>query len=254
MEKRLLIGIPLGCLWSFLGSSLGVPLLVIVLCISVVGSLSPFGKAPNGPGEGSNSNARQTQQFTGNKNAAVVNAARSLVQPLYACGNNLHYKCYTSDFPGHVLQYLDEACGDPNCPYAQNGNFQCVFFVLGVYYMAGQPLPAGPDAVKFWGAYQNLSGWIEIPANGTPRPGDIAVFSGPQSGPLANPAGHVAIIIDVAFPGDGGTIGSIQLAQANGEHSVENLTLMKTGPNSTWWVIAWPGYDLLGYIRNAANG
>ncbi len=120
--------------------------------------------------------------------------------------------------------------------------------------MAGQPLPAGPDAVKFWGVYQNYPGWLEIPANGEPRPGDIAVFSGPASGPLANPAGHVAIIIDVALPGDGGTIGSIQLAQANGEHSVENLTLMKTGQNSTWRVIAWPGYDLLGYIRNTANG
>jgi CHAP domain len=253
MEKRILT-LSLGCLWAFLGSSLGVPLLVIVLCISVVVSASPFGKAPNGPGLGGIPNAGQTQQFAGKRNDAVVNAAKSLVEPLYACGNNLHYKCYTSDFPRNVLQYLDEACGDPNCPYAQSGNFQCVFFVLGAYYMAGQMLPAGPDAVKFWGAYQDVPGWLEVPANGEPRPGDIAVFSGPASGPLANPAGHVAIILDVAKQSLGGTYGYIQLAQANGEHSVENLTLMKTSQHSTWRVIAWPGYELLGYIRNAANG
>jgi hypothetical protein len=244
MKKLLLI--LLGCIWSFLSSAFGVVLLVVVLCASVITGGS------NGPGSGGSPNAPQTQQFTGTRNVAVVNAARSLVRTLYVCGGNLHYKCYTSAFPRDVLQYLNDACGNPQCPYAQNGNFQCVFFVLSVYYMAGQVLPAGPDAVQFWGAYQDTPGWLEVPANGAPRPGDIAVFSGPQSGPLANPAGHVAIIIDVGLPINRDETGYIQLAQANGLMAVENLPLVKT--NSIWRVEAWSGYNLLGYIRNASNG
>jgi hypothetical protein len=188
-----------------------------------------------------------------NTNTAVVNAARTLVKTLYACGENAHYQCYTASFPLDVLRYLYEACGNPQCPYAQSGNFQCVFFVLGAYFMAGQPLPAGPNAVDFWGVYHNYAGWLEIPANGTPRPGDLAVFSGPPSGPLANPAGHIAIIIEVSLADTGGYI---QLAQANGLQAVENLPLLRINPgfdHSIWQVTAWSGYNLLGYIRNAAN-
>jgi len=254
MKKRFLLG---GCLLGLL-SIPAVPLLmmvlVIVLCIGIV---SPGIALSFGPGTHQTTNPRPTQEFTGKTNAAVVDAARTLVQTLYPCGNSGLDTCYTANFPRNVLQYLDDACGDPQCPYAQSGNFQCVFFVLAVYYMAGQTLPAGPNAVQFWATYQNAPGWLEIPANGAPEPGDIAVFSGPPSGPFANPFGHVAIIIDVAVPGKDGTGGSIQLAEANSLKAVDNLPLVKTNPgqdHSLWQVTAWIGYTLLGYIRNAANG
>lgn len=248
--KRIIIRIVLGML-SWLMGHLSLPLLVILLCLAIIGAVS--GTASAGPESGpGGSNANVTQQFTGNRNDAVVNAAKTLVQTLYACGDDMHYKCYTANFPRNVLQYLYEACGDPQCPYAQNGNFQCVFFVLGAYWLAGQPLPYGPNAVEFWMLYQNAPGWLEIPANGTPRPGDIAVFSGPLSGRYANPFGHVGIVIDAALPDGNGATGYIQLAQANGLAAVENLTLKRNGQN--WRVTAWPGYNLLGYIRNAKNG
>src|SRR5437667_9787476 len=136
---RFLMGLGLGCLGQ-IGSIIGIPLLVIVLAVSLmphIGALSS-----SGPSASTLTNVGQTQQFTGNKNDAVVNAARSLVKPLYACGDDGHYKCYTANFPGNVLQYLNDACGNPACPYAQSGNFQCVFFVLGAYYLAGQTLPS----------------------------------------------------------------------------------------------------------------
>lgn len=258
MKKRLLM-LPLGCLGTLLSSFIGIPILVIVLCVSLVHtSSSAFGITLSafGPGSGGNTNARQTQHFTRNTNEAVVNAARTLVPFFYACGDG-HYNCYTANFPAPVLHYLDDACGNPHCPYAQSGNFQCVFFVLAVYYMAGQTLPAGPNAVDFWGVYQNALGWQEIPANGTPEPGDLAVFSGPPSGPLANPAGHIGIIIDVAVPASDGTGGFVELAQANGLKAVENLPLIQTNPGQThafFRVTAWSGYTLLGYIRSATNG
>src|SRR5947199_8691000 len=154
MKKRILIGMPLGCLGHLLGSTLGIPLLLILLCVSLVPHFATS-QSSSGPETGSNTNGEQTQWFTGNKNEAVVNAARTLVKTLYPCGDG-HYKCYTANFPSSVLQYLNSACGDPHCPYAQSGNFQCVFFVLGVYHMAGQPLPAGPNAVDFWTTYRGL--------------------------------------------------------------------------------------------------
>lgn len=248
--KRILIGMAMSILGNLI-SPIGIILLVIVL---VVGASSA---AHSSTGPGSNGqNSTQTQQFTGHTNAAVVNAARTLVQFLTPCANGT-YSCYMESFPTDVLHYLLEACGNPNCPYAQNGNFQCVFFVLGVYWLAGQPLPYGPDAVNFWSAYQGPADWIEIPANGAPEPGDIAVFSGPTSGPDANPAGHVAIIIDVAHPAPDGTGGYIQLAEANSLKAVDNLPLIQTNQDQKhpiWQVVAWPGYTLMGYIRNASNG
>jgi hypothetical protein len=253
MKKRFFIG---GCCLGLL-SSLVVPFILILLVIVVAVSLVSPAIALPGPGT-SNNTVGQTQNFTGKKNEAVVNAARALVQTLYPCGGRpQHYKCYTQNFPTNALEYLSAACGDPNCPYAQNGNLQCVFFVLAVYYLAGQALPYGPDAIKFWATYQNLPGWSEIPANGAPEPGDIAIFSGPLSGKFANPFGHVAIIIDVAVPGDNGKNGSIQLAQANGLQAVDNLPLERTNADQDhpiWKVTAWPGYTLLGYIRSVNYG
>jgi CHAP domain len=260
MKKRILIGLPLGCLSSVLGSIFGIPLLIIILCVSAASAAaSKLGGPYSSTGSGKSSNAAtvtpQTQHSTGNTNDAVINAARDLVQFLYACGEDGHYKCYTSGFPKNVLQYLNDACGNPECPYAQSGNFQCVFFVLGAYYMAGQPLPMGPDAVKFWAAYQNVSGWLEVPANAEPRAGDLAVFSGPSGGPYPNPLGHIAIIIAVNEPLNDGTTGSIELAQSNGLHAVEDLSLIKVSQDHPiFQVQAWNGYQLLGYIRNAAHG
>ncbi len=253
MIKRLLVGIVLGILGDLLGN-LGIPLLVILLCVGIVAQSSPTHSSAGPEGNSTPSNTVQTHSFGGKTNEAVVNAARTLVRTLYPCGDG-HYKCYTTNFPANVLQYLDDACGDPHCPYAQSGNFQCVFFVLGVSYMAGQTLPAGPNAVQFWQTYQNVAGWQEIPANGAPEPGDLVVFSGPLSGPLANPFGHVAIIIDETLPGsDGVGEGSIQVAQANGLQAVENLPLLKTSKTHPLFrVLAWGGYNVLGYIRNAAN-
>ena len=236
----------LGCLTG-LALSFLLPMLVI-FAVSAIPGL-----AQSGPGTNQNTNV-QTDVFTGKKNDAVVNAARTLVVTLYGCGDNGYDKCYTADFPATTLEYLDQACGNPACPYAQNGNFQCVFFVLAVYYQANQTLPFGPNGVDFWSTYQGLPGWIEIPANGAPEPGDIAVFSGP---PDVNPLGHVAIVIDVAVPGSDGTRGYIQLAEANSLQAVTNLPLAQTNVGAAYpvfQVTAWAGYQLLGYIRNAVNG
>lgn len=254
---RMLIRSLLGMLSWVLGQ-LWLPLLILLLCFSIVAAI--FGGPNTGPTSvnASSGNNTTTQQYTGKKNTAVVNAARMLVQTLYPCGSSPeHYKCYTSAFPANVVQYLDNACGNPNCPYAQNGDLQCVFFVLGAYWLAGQALPYGPNAVEFWATYHSVSGWVEIPADGVPEPGDMIVFSGPLSGPYANPFGHIAIVIDVAFPGSSGTGGYIQLAQGNGLKSVENLPLTQINPGQAhplYKVTAWDGYGVMGYIRNAANG
>src|SRR5436853_5869747 len=100
MKKCIFMG---GCLLGVL-STLALPLvlmvLVIVLCISIA---SPGIALSFGPG--TNQNTKQTQEWTAQKNDAVVNAARTLVQTLYPCGDNpQHYKCYTLNFPINVLE------------------------------------------------------------------------------------------------------------------------------------------------------
>lgn len=250
-KKRFLVGCLLGWL-----AGLALPFLMLVLVVVLAISIVSPNLAQAGSGV-NQTNAVQTNVWTGKQNDTVVNAARTLVQTLYACGDNGYDKCYTAAFPSNVLQYLYDACQNPQCPYAQSGNFQCVFFVLAVYYMAHQTLPYGPNAVDFWTTYQGLSDWIEIPANGAPEPGDIAVFSGPPSGPLANPFGHVAVIIDVAQPQKNGTGGYIQLAEANSLQAIADLPLAQINQDQNhpiWQVTAWAGYQLLGYIRNAMNG
>jgi hypothetical protein len=231
-----------GCGCGSVITAIGFPLFMIVIAVSLIPSCSFTARGDytqTGP-------LSYSSQWSGQKNETVVNAALDIASTLYACGTNQHYQCYTSTFPQDAKAYLDQACG--NCSLDKSGDFQCVMFILAVYWEAKQTLPYGPDAVLFWNAYQHASGWEEVSSNAQPLPGDIAIWAGPSG----YPAGHVAIVIDVGEPVPGHPLGFVQIAQANGLKSVEMLTLTlldgsyRVDPENTDLA----GFDLLGYIRH----
>jgi surface antigen len=128
-------------------------------------------------------------------------------------------------------------------PVWGNGNIQCVAFVAGVYNQAGHPLPAAPNAVNFWSAYEQKPGWQEIAnGHGWPKPGDIIVMSGGGQG-----FGHVAIVTDV-IPPIGENNGEIHIAQSNSPTAQASLELTSNGT-----VKSQRGYPILGFIRLAEN-
>ena len=129
-----------------------------------------------------------------------------------------------------------------NTPGWGNGNIQCVAFVDGVFRQAGITLPATPNGVDFWSAYQGRAGWQEIAnGQGLPQPGDIITFAGGAQG-----FGHVAVVTQVTPP-SGGQPGSVTFAQSNSPSPLGTLPIAADGS-----VTAWPGYQAQGFIR--ANG
>lgn len=176
---------------------------------------------------------------------------------------------YGSDFPQKVVGYWASVCPEINhdptkgCyPDWQSGNLQCVMFVTGTYYLAGQTLPASGNAVDFWTLYQNRKGWTELPSGtAVPAPGDIIVWSSQSlvSQPVphwVNDAGHVAIVTSVSLP-SATHPGNVQFAEANGPGAIASLPLQqdtKSGGDTidiSPWQSSTTVYSVLGDIRSA---
>ena len=173
---------------------------------------------------------------------AVVQLAMAMAAHLYmnpACHGvasypNCYDTWYDAGFPQAVLAYGQRFW--PGSFAWHNGTFQCVSYVLGAYSQVN-PLPAGGNAIDFWGLYQNRPGWLEIPAQRSlPNPGDIIVWH-------HAPDGHVAIVTGVVPP-TGKKDGMITFGQADAPTALDVMPLHPDLSVSTW-----PGYTVLGYIR-----
>lgn len=155
---------------------------------------------------------------------------------------------YDAGFPAAAIAYWQRTC--PHCSEWQNGNLQCVMFVLAAYGVAGEPAPVAGNAVTFWSLYASRPGWSEINAGaastvaqrGLPAPGDMMVW---YSG-FEPTVGHIAIVVQVAPPANG-QAGAITFAEANGPAPLVTTALL---PDLS--VQTWAGYTVLGYIRRTA--
>lgn len=152
---------------------------------------------------------------------------------------------YDGGFPPQVIAYWERTC--PGCSEWQNGNLQCVMFVLAAYGVAGVPPPAAGNAIAFWSLYANRAGWVEIPSSvapaterGMPAPGDMMVWYS-----ALDPAvGHIAIVVGVAPP-VGPQDGTITFAEANGPGPLVTEKLLPDLAVQTW-----SHYTVVGYIRS----
>jgi len=225
------------CFGMLLGLA-GATLLGVVLLVTIL--LAPFasGIAPAGT------------------MGSLVLAAQVLQAHLFGLRAN------TYDLNDPVIQpvyrFWVSSCGSHGviCPEAVSGNLQCVEFVTGAFFLAGEGvLPAIGNGVDFWPLYAHRAGWSEIPATeapsqlrGLPLPGDMMVWKGGEFG-------HVAIVIAVVPPLDGHE-GSVTVAQANApgnrwpaSHGSDpgNWYTMPLHPDLS--VGTWAGYTVRGYIR-----
>lgn len=261
-----------GALWLLAG--LMVALLTVVLLVSI--ALAPLSALADGTAGGaggfpcvgtsptsaastamsttapthtSSPGATMTGQSTppscvsgGPQAAAVVAAALAMAAHLH--GNPDVW--YDASFPQAVLAYWARTC--PGCSEWQNGNLQCVMFVLAAYGVAGLPPPAAGNAVTFWALYAHRPGWIEVPSDaappglrGLPLPGDMMVWYSA----LEPNVGHIAIVVGVSPP-NAGQPGAITFAEANGPGPLVTEPLL---PDLS--VQTWNHYTVLGYIRPA---
>ncbi len=157
-----------------------------------------------------------------------------------------------------VYRFWVTSCGSHGviCSEAVSGNLQCVEFVTGVFFLAGEGvLPAIGNGVDFWPLYAHRSGWSEIPATdappqlrGLPVPGDIMVWKGGEFG-------HVAVVINVVPPLNGHD-GSVTVAQANApgnrwpaSHASDPGNWYTMPLHADLSVSTWAGYTVRGYIR-----
>lgn len=228
-------------MWHFfalLGSIAVATLLGVVLLVTLL--LAPFASS-SGP--------------AGNLGSVVMAA-----QVLQAHLSGLRANRYDLNDPviQPVYRFWVSSCGSHGviCPEAVSGNLQCVEFVTGVFFLAGEGvLPAVGNGVDFWPLYAHRAGWSEIPATesppqlrGLPVPGDMMVWTGGEFG-------HVAIVISVVPP-LGSHDGAVTVAQANApgnrwpaSHASDsgNWYTMPLHPDLS--VGTWAGYTVRGYIR-----
>lgn len=174
--------------------------------------------------------------------AAIVAVALAMAAHLHG---NLDV-WYDAGFPPAALAYWAATC--PGCSEWQNGNLQCVMFVLAAYGVAGIHPPAAGNAVTFWALYAHRPGWLEVPSGVAPPglrelplPGDMMVWYSA----LEPTVGHIAIVVGVAPP-HGPVAGSVTFAEANGPSPIVTEPLL---PDLS--VATWNHYTVLGYIRPA---
>jgi hypothetical protein len=200
---------------------------------------------------------------------SVVDAALALQEHVYGIRSNQY--TVADDLMQHVYAYwLSDVCGSQEtiCDFARSGNLQCVTFVLGAFFLGGDPLPASANAEDFWTLYQHRPGWAEIPGTayppetrGLPAPGDMMVWKGGGhvvDGQLVE-WGHIAVVVEVVPPSHGQD-GIITVAQANAPGNRWDMTHRADAGN--WYsmplhsdlsVDSWSGYTVLGYIRHVAH-
>jgi hypothetical protein len=174
---------------------------------------------------------------------------------------------------GYWQSYCSNGVGGL-CSLATSGNLQCVEFVSGVYWLAGDPLPVIANAEDFWPDYAQQKGWQEIPSPSSfpvafvpPQPGDLMVWQGggyDDANGVWQEDGHIAIVVGYEAP-RGTQSGFIEVAQANAEGNVPlsgasgstlyRMTVQPDGVIDTWgpWVdangVQHSGYRVLGFIR-----
>ena len=119
----------------------------------------------------------------------------------------------------------------------QNGQFQCVVFVIGAYLQSGTPLPVGGEnANQYWDYFAHQPGWIE---SQIPTPGAIMAWSGGLYG-------HVSIVLSVDA-----LHRTITFAQANGQAPIQTLPLRADGSVDTHNGY-WNFFTVQGYISSTA--
>lgn len=158
---------------------------------------------------------------------------------------------YDAGFPRAIIAYGERTC--PGCSAWQNGQFQCVVFILGAYGYV-HPFPVAGNADTWWGEYAHQPGYIEIPAadqpgssisaplarRGLPAPGDVMAWFGGANG-------HVTLILGMVPP-QSNQDGSITFAQANGQMPVQTLPLrpdLTVDTQNGYW----NNFTVAGYIR-----
>ncbi|WP_236023215.1 CHAP domain-containing protein [Dictyobacter formicarum] len=139
---------------------------------------------------------------------------------------------YDDGFPPEVIQWAAIHC--PGCAAWENGNFQCVVFVIASYIHV-KPLPiVSENANQFWALFAHQPGWME---SQQPLPGDIMTWAG-------GPFGHVSIVVAADAH-------SITFAQANAQMPVQTLLRNPDGTVNTHNGY-WDTFTVQGYIRPAA--
>jgi hypothetical protein len=174
----------------------------------------------------------------------IAQAALDVARHLHGFPDNR----YDAGVPEETMHYWQTACPPySDCwIYWQNGNLQCVLFVMGVFALAharGQAdmMPLSGDALAYAALYANIPGWQEVlPGQGLPQIGDVVVWAGDGE----NPFGHIAIVVKVESE-------SVVIAQGNGIAPLEQLPLFSSGILD---IASWKnGYKQLAYIRDTPN-
>ncbi len=183
-------------------------------------------------------------------NAPACQAVKwALLMSAHLHGNPPCLQCspdtyYDAGFPQAIIAYGQRTC--PGCSAWQNGQWQCVVYVLAAYAYV-HPFPLAGNADVWWSEYSTQSEYQEIPAaagppstRGLPAPGDVMAWSG---GAL----GHVSIVLSVTPP-VAGHAGSVTFGNANGQYPIQTLPLL---PNLTIDTANgyWNGFTVEGYIR-----
>jgi surface antigen len=215
-------------LWLLGGICVGIVLLLVVLVTTILIPTAPWnGDVPVGDG-----------------NTAVVTMALQMaehlhcfpepVPPLDCASPTLPVPMdswFDAGFPPQVLAWGQTHCA--GCPSWQNGQFQCVVFVISAYLESSTPLPVGGEnANQYWAYFAHQPGWIE---SQIPTPGAIMAWSGGLYG-------HVSIVLSVDSLHH-----TITFAQANGQAPVQTLPLRADGSVDTHNGY-WNFFTVQGYI------
>jgi surface antigen len=217
-------------LWLLLGAFVCLIVLMTLLITLVVVPTSPF----------------TGDILSGDGNVAVVTEALQMAEHLHCFPEPVPpLDCaspgvpipmdawFDAGFPPQVLGWGQAHCA--GCPSWQNGQFQCVVFVIGAYLQSGTPLPVGGEnANQYWDYFAHQPGWIE---SQVPTPGAIMAWSGGLYG-------HVSIVLSVDA-----LHRTITFAQANGQLPVQTLPLRADGSVDTHNGY-WNFFTVQGYIRS----
>ena len=220
-------------LWLLGGICVGIVLLLILLVTTVLVPTAPWnGDVPVGDG-----------------NTAVVTMALQMAEHLHCFPEPVPtLDCaspglsvpmdswFDAGFPPQVLAWGQTHCA--GCPSWQNGQFQCVVFVIGAYLESSTPLPVGGEnADQYWAYFAHQPGWIE---SQVPTPGAIMAWSGGLYG-------HVSIVLSVDSLHH-----TITFAQANGQAPIQTLPLLMDGSVDTHNGY-WNFFTVQGYISSIAS-
>ncbi|GCE12519.1 CHAP domain-containing protein [Tengunoibacter tsumagoiensis] len=246
---------------GFLVAASLIPVVLIVVLVAIL--LSALGSGLESTGTGGLTGtpllftacptARSTACTSSQKMTAVAQAAALLQDHTWGIRANMYDRFDPVVAP--VYRFWINTCGTGHqiCDEAASGNLQCVEFVTGAFYLAGDDLPAVGNGIDFWPLYQHLDGWTEIPVGtGWPHPGDMMVWSGGDFG-------HVAVVTETVLPVDGKT-GSVTVAQANAPgtrwdaaHADQPGNWYRMLLHADGSISTWPGYTVLGFVRQTTS-